>query len=383
MFSDPTRTTVFGSSGRNARYRVGPALKARARALRAELAELLDAPADVFLPGDPTLEYTPETMADLARTCVARAQLLAHGDDDTAHRLYLLALDLQQLSLEMHQDDLASSTRRLTDCAEGLGRLRTAPSSHDLLEAACEEFATRCDFGRTVLSRVDTGTWLPTTGYFAEADSSWFDEWIGEGIALHGSTPEARLLTERMPAAVYDTGSTDVHREIIVESGQSSSYVVAPLIANGTVVGFLHADHFPSSRQVDDHDRDVLWAFAEGFSRIHERRVLMDRVQSQVAHVESVLGSALRGIGEPQVDALGGRGAQTLLAARADSLAELTAREMEVLQLIVAGASNRDIAVRLVIALDTVKSHVKQILRKLGVTNRAQIIACAAGTAVA
>jgi DNA-binding NarL/FixJ family response regulator len=48
---------------------------------------------------------------------------------------------------------------------------------------------------------------------------------------------------------------------------------------------------------------------------------------------------------------------------------------------IVSGATNRAIASRLVIAEDTVKSHVKQILRKLGVTNRAQAIARAAGTA--
>lgn len=38
------------------------------------------------------------------------------------------------------------------------------------------------------------------------------------------------------------------------------------------------------------------------------------------------------------------------------------------------------ITARLFIAQDAVKSHVKQIFRKLGVANRAQVIACAAGT---
>jgi DNA-binding CsgD family transcriptional regulator len=375
------KTTVFGAGGRRSRPNVEPGLKIRARELRADVAEALGVPTDVLLPMNPTVEYAPEMMANLARMCVARGQLI--DDENTRCSLYVLALDLEQLSLEMHQDDLASSTRRLSECAEGLTRLRSLPTSYDLLDAACQEIASRCDFGRTVMSRVESGTWLPTTGFFADEDPSWFDDWVGEGIALHGSTPEARILTERMPAAVYDTGSAEVHREIIVESGQSTSYVVAPLVSAGQVVGFLHADHFPTERQVDDQDRDVLWAFAEGFTRMHERRVLMDRLEQQVTQVEKALGSALQAIGSDD-HAVASGGAHTGAAlASIDSLSALTAREMEVLQLIVAGASNREIAGTLVIALDTVKSHVKQILRKLGVTNRAQIIACAAGTAVA
>ncbi len=379
MQGEAARTALFGTPRRAGKYQMEPTLRARVRELRSTVGAALGTHPDVFLPDDPYLEFAPETIANLARMVVGRAQLMAESDETAARPLYLLALDLQQLSLEMHQDDLGSSTRRLTDCADGLARLRTLPTSRDLLENVCEEFANRCDFGRAVLSRVETGTWMPSTGYFAEADGSWFAEWVDEGIPLHGSTPEARLLTERLPALVYDTKTTDVHQDIIVDAGQSSSYVVAPLMSGGTVVGFIHADHFPSSRRANEVDRDVLWAFTEGFTRIHERMVLMERVQGQLTQVERVLGSAMRGIGEQHVPALDGPG-QTLIAARVESLADLTAREMEVLQLIVAGATNRDIAARLVIALDTVKSHVKQILRKLGVTNRAQAIACAAGT---
>ena len=53
----------------------------------------------------------------------------------------------------------------------------------------------------------------------------------------------------------------------------------------------------------------------------------------------------------------------------------LTPREREVLLLIVAGQSNSAIAGRLVISEGTVKSHVKQILRKLGAVNRSEAIA--------
>ena len=53
----------------------------------------------------------------------------------------------------------------------------------------------------------------------------------------------------------------------------------------------------------------------------------------------------------------------------------LTARELEVLRLMVDGASNREIADRLVLSVNTVKKHVSNLCGKLGVQSRAQAIA--------
>ena len=50
----------------------------------------------------------------------------------------------------------------------------------------------------------------------------------------------------------------------------------------------------------------------------------------------------------------------------------LTPRELEVLALICDGLSNREIADRLTVALNTVKKHTSHIYGKLGVTSRAQ-----------
>ncbi len=50
----------------------------------------------------------------------------------------------------------------------------------------------------------------------------------------------------------------------------------------------------------------------------------------------------------------------------------LSEREMQVLRLVAAGASNRDIAASLCIAEGTVKNHLTNILGKLGVSDRAQ-----------
>ncbi|NYD36526.1 response regulator [Actinomycetospora corticicola] len=55
----------------------------------------------------------------------------------------------------------------------------------------------------------------------------------------------------------------------------------------------------------------------------------------------------------------------------------LTHRESEVLALLVAGCSNRAIASRLVIGEETVKTHVRAVLRKLGVADRTAAVAAA------
>lgn len=53
-------------------------------------------------------------------------------------------------------------------------------------------------------------------------------------------------------------------------------------------------------------------------------------------------------------------------------LAELTSREKEVLQLIVRGYNNKEIATELYIAERTVKNHVNSILRRLNLRDRTQ-----------
>ncbi|MBI3965992.1 MAG: response regulator transcription factor [Chloroflexi bacterium] len=55
----------------------------------------------------------------------------------------------------------------------------------------------------------------------------------------------------------------------------------------------------------------------------------------------------------------------------------LTAREREVLELLVAGATNKELAQRLIVSENTVKYHLKNILQKLHLSNRAQVVAYA------
>jgi DNA-binding NarL/FixJ family response regulator len=63
-------------------------------------------------------------------------------------------------------------------------------------------------------------------------------------------------------------------------------------------------------------------------------------------------------------------------------LAELGERDLEVLELMIAGLRNRDIADRLFISVRTVKFHVSNVLRKLEVDSRTAAIALAHGAGI-
>ena len=55
----------------------------------------------------------------------------------------------------------------------------------------------------------------------------------------------------------------------------------------------------------------------------------------------------------------------------------LSPREIEILQLLADGCSNRDVSECLVVSVETVKTHVKHILSKLGARHRAEAVAIA------
>jgi DNA-binding NarL/FixJ family response regulator len=102
-------------------------------------------------------------------------------------------------------------------------------------------------------------------------------------------------------------------------------------------------------RILEEHPERVGYLLKE---RVFDVAVLVDALR-RIADGESVVDPTI-------VSRLLGRGR------RHDPLAELTAREREVLGLVAEGLSNKAIAARLFVTERTVEAHVKQIFLKLG-----------------
>jgi DNA-binding NarL/FixJ family response regulator len=146
----------------------------------------------------------------------------------------------------------------------------------------------------------------------------------------------------------------------------------------------LDAEHAPrvlilTTFDLDEYVFDALRAGASGFLLKDVTAERLFEGVRVVAAGDSLLapGITRRLISEfarirPQA-AEAGAGA----GAAASALRTLTPRETEVLRLIAAGLSNAEIAARLVVTEDTVKTHVSRTLAKLGLRDRTQAVVTA------
>ncbi len=120
-------------------------------------------------------------------------------------------------------------------------------------------------------------------------------------------------------------------------------------------------------------ERALVLAAPEGYIRLFVDEgapmLALLRLAQARSRVPDYVATLLSAFGEQRVSDL------PPSPARPDPLAEpLTEREREMLRLLLEGASNREIARRLVLSVNTVKRHVYNICGKLGVQSRTQAI---------
>jgi LuxR family maltose regulon positive regulatory protein len=151
----------------------------------------------------------------------------------------------------------------------------------------------------------------------------------------------------------------------LIKQGQDQGRFRTGMEAMILMALFLRAENDISSA-VDWLSQALQLAAPEGFIRIFldEGTAMLDLLpkarQAAPELVDAILGSLQAESGKSPLDQL------------PDPLSE---QESRVLDLIVAGKTNREIADELVISVGTAKWHVHNILQKLGVSNRSQAIA--------
>ena len=133
-------------------------------------------------------------------------------------------------------------------------------------------------------------------------------------------------------------------------------------ILDGVAAAKAIRSEFPGARMIAlttyGGDEDIRRALAAGVQAYLTKDVLHDELLKAIRAVNA---------GQTYLPA----GVAAALAAQMPR-PDLSAREIQVLELIVQGQANKQIAYSLTIAEHTVKNHVKNILSKLGVQDRTQ-----------
>jgi LuxR family transcriptional regulator, regulator of acetate metabolism len=299
-----------------------------------------------------------------------------------------LLLELKETQGRLREARLAQRIAAFASVQDALGRLHGMTSVSQLIDRIPEE-ACRLGFDRAMISRVHGSLWVPEAVHVG-GDPGWAREILrvgrDEAQLLNHMILETEMVRRRGPLLVPDA-QTDprVHPALAAET-LSRSYVAAPIMPEGQVIGFLHADCYLRRRHVDEFCRDVLWMFAQGVGCAFERTVLSERLHALRATVGRMTVDITK-VTDELVDAEvqvartdrenvaeARSGAAMFAAGHSPADSALTRREIEVLRLMATGETNAGIAARLIISEGTVKSHVKHILRKLGAANRAEAV---------
>jgi DNA-binding CsgD family transcriptional regulator len=250
---------------------------------------------------------------------------------------------------------------------DALHRLGEVGSPEGFLQHAADELGAGSDFDRVVISELRDDVLVPHAVWVRDEPEPGAIAARLQGVSVRLGYPlaEAEVARTRRPALVPAGGRSPA---ALREALGLDSYVVVALALSGATAGMLHAD---AARPMDDVDLHVAALYAEGLTRAFERAALYRTLQHHRQELRGAVGwmserlTHARGVG----DVTDGDGSGD------PPHGDLTAREAEVMGLLARGMTNVAIARALVISEGTVKYHVKNILRKLQASSRADAVA--------
>lgn len=249
------------------------------------------------------------------------------------------------------REDLREHISRVYEVARSL---RAAASSTELMQRVCLGLAEMCGADRVVLCRLEQDRVTPAGIHDGTATAS-----LPASFDIAPGSAEARALESRAPVCGSDPPAT-------LRALFSGRYLMTVITIEARPVALVYIDG-----EIDVALHDSVTMVVEVLGACFARLGLATRRNKQLSLLRTSTRSWADDIEAPSRAAL----PEGESGAGPRPVEPLTAREVDVLRLLLTGAGNSVIAAELVITVDTVKSHVKRILRKLGSANRGELIA--------
>jgi DNA-binding CsgD family transcriptional regulator len=269
------------------------------------------------------------------------------ADGEPAGSWHDLVTDVRSARTGLLAHELTRQRSMMTDVTMALARLRAATTVDDLVESIPIQ-TVALGYERAMFSWVDDEYWVPRSMFTMSGPAE------AQAILAAGAPPyvhtrellEVEVVRFRRSILVLDCDSNPRVHPHITPVSRSTTYVAAPIVARNHVAAFVHMDRNVDSGANDEFDRQLLGLFCEGIG------VMLDHLLLAQDHADAASIDDQHPV--------------------ADWIEVLTDREREVLRLMAQGLTNPQIANRLFISAETTKTHVKKLMRKLGVHTRAE-----------
>lgn len=259
--------------------------------------------------------------------------------------------------------------------------LNAASSVSELLSRASVQACDFCGFQRALVLTVQDGRLVAdgTHAISEPASDALRLRAAGTLMALPSESEEAELIRRAESLARCNTPL----RSVLAEALALEHYVLAPVVPEARVVAVLLVDR--DRDPVTDTDREAVDLFAHLLGGALERTVLRARLGELATELRHMTTSAhaliQEAVAAPVTATTDFAGvpvfspAVSVRGSQPSALDELlTPREREIIEMMVQGRSNRDIADKLHLAPNTIKAQVARLLRKLGASNRAEAV---------
>ena len=202
---------------------------------------------------------------------------------------------------------------------------------------------------------------------------------LSSPVQLTRGTEEAELVRRG------DLAASRTHRpstpSVLAEVLELGEYAYGPVIVDAKTLALLVVDR--AGPEIDDEERvwiDLLATVLGVALSDIVMRARVAEISAELRHFTTSATALVREASDGSIELPSNSGTGPSLAriglgaAPEDVASIFSERELRVAELLVLGKSNRQIAEDLVVSPETVKTHVKKILRKLGAHNRAEAV---------